>query len=114
MYSSVLGRFLSPDTLVPSASDPQQLNRYAYARGNPIKYTDPSGHYIFEDEPGDRSPLPGTNRTIPNVTLSQTAAQRIYGTNTRIRESIDSFYRDAGHHLTDAEFVGIPNRYMWT
>jgi hypothetical protein len=29
---------------VPSASDPQQLNRYAYALNSPLNYTDPSGH----------------------------------------------------------------------
>jgi hypothetical protein len=44
MYSSVLGRFLSADTLVPSVSDPQQLNRYAYALNSPLNYIDPSGH----------------------------------------------------------------------
>jgi len=29
--------------------DPQSLNRYSYVRNNPLKYTDPSGHYS-EDE----------------------------------------------------------------
>jgi RHS repeat-associated protein len=45
-YSPVLGRFLSADTIVPSASDPQQLNRYAYGLNNPVKYLDPSGHIV--------------------------------------------------------------------
>jgi RHS repeat-associated protein len=43
-YDPQLGQFLSPDTIVP---DPTQLidyNRYLYARGNPLKYNDPSGH----------------------------------------------------------------------
>lgn len=39
-------RFLQPDTIVPSAGDPQTLNRYAYARNNPLKYIDPSGHDV--------------------------------------------------------------------
>jgi len=30
---------------VPSPGDPQSLNRYAYVRNNPLKYTDPSGHF---------------------------------------------------------------------
>ncbi len=44
-YSPALGRFLSPDTLVPSPGNPGALNRYAYVGGNPIRYADPSGHY---------------------------------------------------------------------
>jgi RHS repeat-associated protein len=43
-YSPKLGRFLSPDTIVPGAANPQAYNRYSYVLGNPLKYTDPSGH----------------------------------------------------------------------
>jgi RHS repeat-associated protein len=45
-YSPVLGRFLSPDTIVPSPGDPQSLNRYAYVLNNPLRYTDPTGMWI--------------------------------------------------------------------
>ena len=34
--------------------DPQSLNRYSYVQNNPLKYTDPSGHYAFEENPRDR------------------------------------------------------------
>ena len=44
MYSPVLGRFLSADTIVPSPGNPQDLNRYSYSRNNPLRYRDPSGH----------------------------------------------------------------------
>jgi len=43
-YSPKLGRFLSPDTIVPGAANPQAYNRYSYVLGNPLKYIDPSGH----------------------------------------------------------------------
>ena len=43
-YDPVLGRFISADTIVPNPSDPQSMNRYAYALNNPILYNDPSGH----------------------------------------------------------------------
>lgn len=38
-----LGRFVTPDPTVQHPSDPQDLNRYSYARNNPIKYNDPTG-----------------------------------------------------------------------
>jgi len=43
-YSQTLGRFVSADTIVPGAGEPQALNRYAFVFNNPLKYTDPSGH----------------------------------------------------------------------
>jgi len=52
-YDPVLGRFISADTLVPEAGNPQDLNRYAYVRNNPLRYTDPSGHWLFEETPND-------------------------------------------------------------
>jgi hypothetical protein len=40
-----VGRFISPDTIVPDPTDPQDLNRSTYAKNNPMRYTDPTGHY---------------------------------------------------------------------
>lgn len=49
LYDPDLGRFMSPDSIVPDPTNPQSLNRYAYVLNNPLNYTDPSGHYgIFE------------------------------------------------------------------
>ena len=45
-YSSVIGRFSSPDPVFASAArvmDPQQWNMYAYGRNNPLSITDPTG-----------------------------------------------------------------------
>ena len=43
-FYSTVGRFISPDTIVPDPGDPQSLNRYAYARNYPLGRVDPTGH----------------------------------------------------------------------
>ena len=52
-YDPLLGRFLSADSLVPSPTNPQTLNRYAYTLNNPLKHTDPTGHSAKATE-GDK------------------------------------------------------------
>jgi RHS repeat-associated protein len=50
LYDPVLGRFISPDSIVQAPDDPQTLNRYSYARNNPLIYTDPSGNWFIIDD----------------------------------------------------------------
>ncbi len=47
MYDPLIARMLSPDNYVQSTSSTQAYNRYSYAYNNPLKYTDPSGDFIF-------------------------------------------------------------------
>jgi RHS repeat-associated protein len=42
-YSFLTGRFLSIDPGLADATAPQELNRYAYVDGSPLKLTDPDG-----------------------------------------------------------------------
>ena len=46
-YDPEIGRFITADTIVQAPYDPQSLNRYAYARNNPIKYVDPNGRWFW-------------------------------------------------------------------
>ncbi len=43
-----MGRFITADWIVQNPSDPQSLNRYAYARNNPIRFVDPTGNFFIE------------------------------------------------------------------
>jgi RHS repeat-associated protein len=45
-YDADLGRFTSRDTWPGSSRVSQTLNRFAYANGNPVTNSDPSGHFI--------------------------------------------------------------------
>jgi RHS repeat-associated protein len=49
-YSSHVGRFTTSDpaySLQQNLVDPQRWNKYAYARSNPLRYTDPDGKFIL-------------------------------------------------------------------
>jgi len=43
-FDPSIARFIQPDTIVPEPGNPQALNRYTYARSNPLRYVDPTGH----------------------------------------------------------------------
>jgi RHS repeat-associated protein len=43
-YDPALGRFIQADTIVPNPGDAQAYDRHAYGYGNPVKFSDPSGH----------------------------------------------------------------------
>jgi len=47
-YDPATGRFTGADPILGSLSHPQTQNRYAYAVGNPGRYTDPSGTCIWD------------------------------------------------------------------
>jgi RHS repeat-associated protein len=43
-YDPAIGRFVQPDSIVPSPANPQSWNRFSYTQNNPVRYSDPSGH----------------------------------------------------------------------
>lgn len=53
-YDPVIGRWISPDSIIPEAGNLQALNRFSYVLGNPLRYNDPTGHQENEPEPGTK------------------------------------------------------------
>ena len=45
-YDNTTARFLTEDTYSGSANDPLSLHRYTYCANNPLRYTDPDGHFF--------------------------------------------------------------------
>jgi len=46
MYDPIIGRFISPDSVVPDPANSQGLNRYSYTLNNPLRYVDPTGNSL--------------------------------------------------------------------
>jgi RHS repeat-associated protein len=54
-YDPYITHFSQPDSIIPNPGNVLDWNRYSYARYNPIRYNDPSGHKPVCDETGDPS-----------------------------------------------------------
>ena len=57
-YDSSLAHFVQPDSIIPSAGNPQAYDHYAYVNNSPIMFNDPSGHDVgfgnaFPSDPGN-------------------------------------------------------------
>jgi RHS repeat-associated protein len=79
-YSSALGRFTQPDTIIPSLTNSQSYNRYSYVNNDPVNFTDPSGHLPIGDDDDDVC-LPGSDC---NEDVSPWAERHI----TRVNEEL--------------------------
>jgi RHS repeat-associated protein len=63
-YDPAIGRFVQPDSIVPSAANPQSWNRYSYGFNNPSRFTDPSGHKACERQDENENCVPETPATL--------------------------------------------------
>jgi len=72
-YDPALGRFISPDSVVPDKGNPQGLDRYAYVANNPISRVDESSH-CWGVASGIRG-LPSYGTTCNNLDMALTIVQ---------------------------------------
>jgi RHS repeat-associated protein len=49
VFDPLIGRFISADPFVDSATSAQSYNRYSYCNNDPINHTDPSGYFKLKD-----------------------------------------------------------------
>jgi RHS repeat-associated protein len=47
-YDDYLNRWTSPDSIIPDPNNPQDFDRYAFVRNNPVNNIDPTGHYVCQ------------------------------------------------------------------
>jgi hypothetical protein len=80
-YDPQLGRFTSADTVVDGPDLASGFNRYMYCHGNPINYTDPTGHGGAEgdsDNPEGDSNNKGSDNNNPGTKGNQTSMAEDY------------------------------------
>lgn len=103
-YDPELGRFISPDTIVPSPSNPQDLNRYTYANNNPINYVDPTGHGWFKKF---WSSIVGAASLVLSI-LAPPLAPALWALNTGI-----SAYNAVQNNNLAGFFAGLAGGYVF-
>ena len=81
LYDPILGRFLSPDDVIPEPYDMQSFNRFSYVRNRPLSVIDPTGH---DDVDQDYSYVPPETVVVEawrdNPEVMETVVVRAWGT----------------------------------
>jgi RHS repeat-associated protein len=70
-YAPVLGRFISPDSIIPQPGNPITWDRYSYVYNNSINYNDPTGHFACGDGVEDPRCDQFDPPSIPNTVSPQ-------------------------------------------
>jgi RHS repeat-associated protein len=97
-YSTFVGMFVSADSVTQGNNDAASLNRFAYVRDNPLRYTDPTGHCV-----GDLPCNPAVAMNIAACGADSAAPDDCLAVFLAL--GWDPYYYDsAGKHLTQ-EFL---------
>ena len=115
-YDPEIARFVTPDTVIDGEGSTQGWNRFAYCKGNPIIYKDPTGHMVggilggMSQASQLRETKPDTSKTraesftknLINSNTDKTTGKRNYitdikippGTNLKIiAEGLNNYYK---------------------
>lgn len=95
-YAPAYGRFTSPDSFAGSALNPQTLNRFAYVHNNPMKLTDPSGHYAVSRGEIDRGLQQQARREFYDERFRQLDYQNLIADKMIVGDNDENWSEDAG------------------
>ncbi|GAP18551.1 protein containing RHS repeat-associated core domain [Levilinea saccharolytica] len=105
--------FTQADTLIPELYNPLDVDRYAYGRGNPLKYTDPTGHMVACEYGDECEHLAPSTKTVltANYYVEYLKAQGITLSGEIFVEDARTFFTafqkiNGALHWKFAEFVG--------
>lgn len=115
-YDARTGRFLTADTYTPgNGFSLQGLNRYAYARNNPFRFVDPSGHQEVQTSTtgsGKSSCFSGSvnspgGAVCPQEGKKETTSNEVYDLRNRFEELKKK------STLTEAEYLELKEYLAW-
>ena len=116
-YDTVKGCFLTEDTYLGDIRNPLTLNRYSYCIGNPLFYSDPSGHAPRTLSSNPASPY---NR-IDFEARDQGIKDAILGHQDRVDEAMDHIYdwlgeedRSSAEQFVDGFLTGFAGSFYAT
>ncbi|MFH1263841.1 MAG: FG-GAP-like repeat-containing protein [Pseudomonadota bacterium] len=110
-YDPKIGRFLSADSIVPYPGS-QSLDRYAYARNNPVNSIDPSGHVdeshssYFSSGPADSDMLSRPAGVGPPCAGARAVCEMFHGPVSEEFASRDNYLREREQEQLDSAWAG--------
>jgi RHS repeat-associated protein len=118
-YDPVTGQFVSPDTLVPDATNLFDYNRYMYVRGNPLKYSEDgkyagnSGWYdiLRAAQDGDRVTAIYADQSATLQGTFQRSKEGRISINMKGQTIDDYGFARFGGYVPGAKEAGLPSDY---
>lgn len=111
-FGSSMGRFMSPDPLLSSGRpwNPQTWNRYAYALNNPLRYTDPTGLYEWDESLGGSATDKELKKNAGKDKAAKARAKQIISQRNSIRDALKQMAGSKVESLTNAaSAIGAEN-----
>ncbi len=109
-YDRYLNRFTQADTIIPLESQGVQAwDRYAGMNNNPVRYSDPSGHRVCDEERGCEGELRYTKRTNPiDIKIAKQKDKYRNGFQTPQYSNYPGNPGNAGYYPANSIIVGEP------